>query len=57
MVKIDLKTISKLREETGAPVVRVKKILDEVKGDLKKASKILKKEGFEIMAKRQSRKT
>jgi len=57
MTKIDLKTISKLREETGAPVVRVKKVLDEVKGDTKKASALLKEEGFEKMAKRTDRKT
>lgn len=54
---IDTKTITKLREETGAPVVRVKKVLDEVKGDVKKALKILKKEGFEKAAKRQGRET
>lgn len=57
MAKIDSKTITKLREKTGAPVVRVKKVLDEVKGDVKKAEKILKKEGFEKAAKREGRQT
>lgn len=57
MSKIDSKTIIKLREKTGAPVIRVKKVLDEVKGDIKKAEKILKKEGFEKVAKREGRET
>jgi elongation factor Ts len=57
MAKIDVKTITKLREETGAPVIRVKKVLDEVAGDEKKALEILRKEGFEKVAKRQDRAT
>ena len=56
-MKIDAKTIKKLREQTGAPVIRVKKVLDEVKGDVKKAEKILRKEGFEKAAKRLDRDT
>ncbi len=47
MAKISMETIKKLREETGAPVIRVKKVLEEVKGDEKKAFDILQKEGFE----------
>ena len=57
MVKISVDQIRKLRENTGAPVVRVKKVLEEVKGDEKKAEKILKKEGFEKAAKRSGRAT
>jgi len=57
MKKLDTKLISKLREETGAPVVRVKQVLDEVGGNTKKAERILKKEGFEKMEKRTDRKT
>lgn len=57
MAKITIETISKLREETGAPVIRVKKVLEEVKGNQKKALEILKKEGFEKAAKRQGRQT
>ncbi len=57
MAKITIETISKLREETGAPVIRVKKVLEEVKGNQKKAYEILKKEGFEKAAKRQGRQT
>ncbi len=54
---INAKLISKLREETGAPVVRVKKLLDELNGDEKKAKEILMKEGFEKTAKRADRAT
>jgi len=54
---IDFELIKKLREETGAPVIRVKQVLEEEKGDEKKALKILKKEGFEKAAKRSDRET
>lgn len=54
---IDAKLISKLREETGAPVIRVKKLLDELNGDEKKAREILLKEGFEKTEKRAGRET
>ena len=57
MSKIDAKLIKKLREETGAGVMRVKNVLEEVKGDQKKALEILKKEGFEKVAKREYRET
>lgn len=54
---LDFELIRKLREETGAPVIRVKKVLEEVKGDIKKAKTILQKEGFEKVAKREGRET
>jgi len=54
---IDTKTILWLKNETGAPVLRVKKVLDEVKGDIKKATEILKKEGFAKVARRAGRET
>ncbi len=57
MAKISVATISKLRDETGAPVIRVKKVLEEVKADEKKALGILRKEGFEKVAKREGRQT
>ncbi len=57
MSKVNLELISKLRDATGAPVVRVKKVLDEVEGDEKKALNILSKEGFEKAAKRSERTT
>lgn len=56
-MKISFDSIRKLREETGAPVIRVKKVLQEVGGDEKKAFEILQKEGFEKAAKREGRET
>lgn len=57
MKKISVDLIRKLREETGAPVIRVKKVLEELKGDTKKAKEILMKEGFEKAEKRNERTT
>ena len=51
-----------MRDQTGAPIIRVKKVLEEF-GNLpaqageKKAFEILEKEGFEKAAKRESRET
>jgi len=57
MGKLNIELIKKLKEQTGAPVIRVKKVLEEFKGDEKKAFKILEKEGFEKAAKRSARQT
>ena len=70
MGKIDSALIRKLRDETGAPVMRVKQVLEEMLGDLpanatpkelqageKKASDILKREGFASVEKRAGRVT
>jgi len=70
MGKITSEQIRELKEKTGAPVMRAKKLLEEVIGDLpadathqalqagmKKAEDILKKEGFEKVAKRAGRET
>ncbi len=54
---LNIKLISRLREETGAPVIRVKKVLEEFNQDEKKALEVLKKEGFEKAVKRADRKT
>lgn len=56
-MKINADQIRKLRESTGAPVIRVKQVLDEVNGNEKKAFDILQKEGFEKAAKREGRLT
>ena len=56
-MKIDVSLIRKLKEETGAPVIRVKKVLEELGGDKKKAFEILRKEGFEKASKREGRET
>ena len=57
MVKITADQIRKLKEATGAPVMRVKKVLEEQSGNEKKSEEILKKEGFEKVAKREGRET
>lgn len=57
MTKITSKQIKEMRDRTGAPILRVKKVLEETKGDEAKAEKILKKEGFEKAAKRLGRET
>jgi elongation factor Ts len=56
-MKIPAEKIRKLREESGAPVMRVKKVLEELKGNDKKALELLKKEGFEKASKRLERET
>jgi len=55
--KITADMIRKLRDETGAPVLRVKKVLEETKGNEKRAGEILKKEGFEKVLSRAGRGT
>lgn len=57
MTKIDTKLIVKLKEATGAPVLRVKKVLEKVEGNEAEAFKILQKEGFERAEKRSARQT
>ena len=57
MVKATADQIRKLKEETGAPVIRAKVVLEEVGGDMDKATQILKKEGFEKAAKKEGRQT
>lgn len=57
MGKISIELIKKLREESGAPIVRVKKVLEEFDGDEAKALELLKKEGFEKAEKRTERVT
>ena len=55
--KLDFALIKRLREETGAPVIRVQKVLAELDGNEKKALEVLKKEGFEKAAERGDRAT
>ena len=64
MVKITANQIRELKEKTGAPVMRAKKVLEEMIGDLpadatlaRKAEAILRKEGFEKVEKRIRRET
>lgn len=57
MGKINIDQIKKLREETGVAFVRIREVLEEVKGDEKKALEILKKEGLAKAEKREGRET
>ena len=57
MKKIDINLIKKLREETGVAIIRIHEVLEEVRGDEKKALAILKKEGLEKAAKREGHET
>jgi elongation factor Ts len=57
MAKANADLIRKLREETGAPVMRASKLLEELNGNYEEAEKILKAEGFEKAAKREGRET
>ena len=52
---VSIEVIKQLREATSASVSDCKNALDEAKGDLHKASEILKKRGLEIAAKKASR--
>ncbi|MDH4358673.1 MAG: translation elongation factor Ts [Candidatus Berkelbacteria bacterium] len=52
-----MEKIKKLREKTGAGVMDIKKALDETGGDEKKAEKVLKARGVEIVEKKSSRAT
>jgi len=45
-MKVDLTVVKKLREETGAPIMRAKQVLEECQGNQQKALEILRKEGF-----------
>ncbi len=52
-----MEKLKKLREKTGAGVMDIKKALDEAGGDEKKAEKILKARGIEIVEKKSNRAT
>jgi len=54
-VKIPVELIKELREMTSSSVAHCKKALEEAKGDIKKAAELLRKQGLEIAAKKQSR--
>lgn len=55
MAKISIEKVKKIREETGAPVVGIKRALEEAGGDEKKTKEILRKEGFERAEKKAER--
>ena len=56
-MKIDIEEIKKLRLTTGASIADCRMVLEESKGDSKKALDLLKTQGFEKAAKKSDRKT
>lgn len=54
---VDVSLIKKLRERTGAGIADVREALEEAKGDLKAAEKLLRERGFEKAAKKEGRET
>jgi elongation factor Ts len=56
-MKIPTEKIKELREQTGAGVVECKNVLEESKGDIEEAVKILRKKGLAKAGKKASRQT
>lgn len=56
-MKLDVKLIKKLREDSGVSVADCKKALEETKGDYQKAKQWLKKHGIEKAEKKSDRET
>jgi len=54
-VKISIDLIKELRDISSSSVAHCKKALEDTKGDIKKAAVLLRKQGLEIAAKKQSR--
>ena len=56
-MKVDIKLLKKLREETGAGIADCRKALEESDNDYKKAIDWIKKHGIEKAAKKSDRET
>ena len=56
-MKISLDLIKKLREKTGISIKECKTAIEEAKGNLEKATEILRKKGEQVMALKASRET
>ena len=54
---VDVNLIKTLREKTGAGIADCREVLEESKGDIKKAEELLKARGFEKAAKKGDRAT
>ena len=57
MTDISAAQVKKLREETGAPVMEIRRALQEANGDESRAKEIIKEKGLEKVAKRTERET
>ena len=56
-MEITAENVKKLREETGAPVMEIRRALQEANGEESKAKEIIKEKGLEKVAKREERET
>ncbi len=56
-MKINIEAIKKLRDETGASIADCRIVIEESKGDSKKALDLLRARGFERAAKKSDRQT
>lgn len=56
-MSVDVNLIKQLREKTGAGIADCREVLEESKGDMKKAEELLKARGFEKAAKKGDRAT
>lgn len=56
-MRVTADQIRKIREKTGAPVMRIKRLLEDLNGDEKRVEEILTKEGFEKASERADRVT
>jgi len=54
-MSVSVELIKELREITSSSIAHCKKALEDTKGDIKKAAELLRKQGLEIAAKKQSR--
>jgi len=54
---VTAKQVKKLREETGAPVMEIRRALQEANGEESRAKEIIKEKGLEKVAKRTERET
>jgi elongation factor Ts len=54
-MSVPVELIKELREMTSSSVAHCKKALEDTKGDIKKAAELLRRQGLEIAAKKQSR--
>ena len=57
MSKVDLKLVKMLRDETGASIADIRKVVEEAKNDEKKARELLQKRSAKVAAKKSDRTT
>ena len=55
--RVSAEQVKKLREETGSPVMDIRRALEDTSGDAERAKEILKEKGLEVANKRAGRET